>query len=697
MFDSTTDDVAGEAPQASTAAAAPQILRLDAPAELPLGASFALSLQSDIALPLNLKALIVAAPQAKTYRQVMIVDKPTRVLDPFIVRGRLAETGLPLGQRLVYKLALQNAEGLVGTYRSWSFVVVAAAVPDGDGEAQENDLTDDDTGVAADGDSEPEGEGEDSILCRSCSANAPCPTGYSCDSVGGVGVCVQDCLQILRIPAKPVGLCPDGFSCTVTPSNPRCLPNTLSYSCSANTLYGIDSCARERLIAECRDGQVCDAVRGSCQDPPVDGDSDGTDTRCRVGSTCCNADGFWQAQGTLCREGGKEVCLESVCSAEHACVERVRAGFCYIANLGCMESGQSSPVNSCLACDGKAPHTLTALAEGAVCDDGNACTTNDTCQKEVCVPGAALVCIEDRNPCTKAVCDPFLGCQQQPQSDIACPSPGPCAVTGVCKEGTCAVGRIAADCTPCTNSPASSEDACLRGACVSRRTGEPFRCPGACPQTTTDKITRLKVPQTSVCIDAYEASLIADKGTQSVVLGSVEADYGSCPAADGTSGSCTYSLSVQAQEGIRASRYLNWPRAAELCRLAGARLCSVREWQTACGGPAALAYPYGTAYKAAVCVDSSYFTGTNPLPQIKGLAASCETGGGAFDMVGNVEEWLEDSDGFSDGHYIAGGSCNTQNASCKTLIRDYGSNGAAQRGVRCCQDVPEGTDAAGAR
>src|SRR5207249_4118659 len=53
-------------------------------------------------------------------------------------------------------------------------------------------------------------------------------------------------------------------------------------------------------------------------------------------------------------------------------------------------------------------------AAGTVCDDGNACTTGDTCSDGVCV-GAALSC-DDGNPCTDDSCDPATGCVSTPNT-----------------------------------------------------------------------------------------------------------------------------------------------------------------------------------------------------------------------------------------------------------------------------------------
>jgi hypothetical protein len=43
------------------------------------------------------------------------------------------------------------------------------------------------------------------------------------------------------------------------------------------------------------------------------------------------------------------------------------------------------------------------------CDDGNACTANDTCAAGACVAGPAVVCA-DGLACTADSCDPASGC-----------------------------------------------------------------------------------------------------------------------------------------------------------------------------------------------------------------------------------------------------------------------------------------------
>ena len=79
-----------------------------------------------------------------------------------------------------------------------------------------------------------------------------------------------------------------------------------------------------------------------------------------------------------------------------------------------------------------------AVPEATVCNDGNACTTNDTCAAGSCVGGAASNC-DDGNACTDNSCDPLLGCVLTNNS-AAC-SDGDTATCGdACTGGVCLPG-----------------------------------------------------------------------------------------------------------------------------------------------------------------------------------------------------------------------------------------------------------------
>lgn len=84
--------------------------------------------------------------------------------------------------------------------------------------------------------------------------------------------------------------------------------------------------------------------------------------------------------------------------------------------------------------------------------------------------------------------------------------------------------------------------------------------------------------------------------------------------------------------GVKPSTCISWFQAAQACALAGKRLPTNQEWQQAAAGTPAAAGDNGTT-------DCNTATG---LPSNTGARANCKSAWGAFDMVGNVAEWVGD-------------------------------------------------------
>jgi hypothetical protein len=73
------------------------------------------------------------------------------------------------------------------------------------------------------------------------------------------------------------------------------------------------------------------------------------------------------------------------------------------------------------------------------CNDGNACTANDTCGGGTCNPGTAVVC-NDNNPCTDDTCDASAGCVYTNNTAPCGVSGNACVTGGTCGGGTCQPG-----------------------------------------------------------------------------------------------------------------------------------------------------------------------------------------------------------------------------------------------------------------
>jgi sulfatase modifying factor 1 len=157
------------------------------------------------------------------------------------------------------------------------------------------------------------------------------------------------------------------------------------------------------------------------------------------------------------------------------------------------------------------------------------------------------------------------------------------------------------------------------------------------------------------------------------------------------------------------SGYLDGPSAARACANAGKRLCSEREWLTACRGQQNRDFPYGDRYvpgacnvmrrshPAAILHDDASIghldprlnltrDDDGPLLRKTGASPRCASRWGddaIYDMVGNLDEWIADPAGtFMGGFYARQTSkgCHSRITSHAYGYYDY------SLGTRCCRD-----------
>lgn len=150
--------------------------------------------------------------------------------------------------------------------------------------------------------------------------------------------------------------------------------------------------------------------------------------------------------------------------------------------------------------------------------------------------------------------------------------------------------------------------------------------------------------------------------------------------------------------------------AREACRAAGKRLCREDEWVQACKGQRGTKFPYGDDYRQGVCnvfrhdhpariLHGDFSTGLSdprlnmvtldgePLLQKTGDNTKCKSVWGqdaVYDMVGNLDEWVDDPAGaFVGGFYSRNtrNGCEARVGSHPTSYFDY------SLGFRCCADL----------
>jgi sulfatase modifying factor 1 len=127
---------------------------------------------------------------------------------------------------------------------------------------------------------------------------------------------------------------------------------------------------------------------------------------------------------------------------------------------------------------------------------------------------------------------------------------------------------------------------------------------------------------------------------------------------------------------------VTWYEAKAMCESVGKRLCTFHEWTLACRGPQGLRYMYSQEYNGMLCnsestVDAPQRIGDNP--------ATCVSGYGVYDMLGNVWEWVSPSG--NEAVSIRGGAWSSSRcAECALKFWEGKPDTQSNRaGFRCCR------------
>jgi formylglycine-generating enzyme required for sulfatase activity len=164
-------------------------------------------------------------------------------------------------------------------------------------------------------------------------------------------------------------------------------------------------------------------------------------------------------------------------------------------------------------------------------------------------------------------------------------------------------------------------DAVLAGTvCLDRYEASVWRVPN--PTTTNASLVR-KIQLGR----ATTADLAAGGATR---LGTASDDYAPC-ADNGQN--CANDIYAVSLPSLLPSAFITWFQAQEACANAGKRLPTSAEWQVAANGTP----DPGPDDHATTCN-----TANNATTTLTGARSACVSARGAFDMVGNVAEWVAD-------------------------------------------------------
>lgn len=235
------------------------------------------------------------------------------------------------------------------------------------------------------------------------------------------------------------------------------------------------------------------------------------------------------------------------------------------------------------------------------------------------------------------------------------------------------------------------------------------------------------------CVDRYEAVLL-DKATGMALsafyppsrrqaesveriwstmrfeMGNEQAQRMDLPLLPGWQKQRDFEPRAVSRKGVVPQGYASGAQAALACRNAGKRLCTLEEWRTACRGERDEPFPYGSTYApgrcnvfreghpAAILHKDPTIGHSDPrlnLVEVEGArllrrtgqTAACQSawGGDAIaDLVGNLDEWVDDPEGT----FVGGFYARSTKEGCMARVTthpfgyfDYST------GVRCCADA----------
>jgi|GEM_PF-5729462 len=293
-----------------------------------------------------------------------------------------------------------------------------------------------------------------------CTENDACLDGQC---VGDPLICAQGTNPCVAT------VCERGKGCTAT-------RNTIAPCDDGDTCTVGDTCADGTCKAgdplTCNDDNVCtsdECKEGGCKFTPLAGPCDDGNP-CTLNDACeggaCAAAGW-----NPCDDLADQACQRKVCDPVEGCTyEPLPDGdpcddgnACTLGDY-CVGGTCTGPIDRpCVDAD---PCTLDGCKPSAgcwfqqvetngACDDGDPCTTGETCQGGVC-KGTAVVCNDD-DPCTVDFCDPLGGgCAAEPLDGLACSDGNPCTLGDTCKGGVCKSGLS----LPCDDGNPCTTDSC---------------------------------------------------------------------------------------------------------------------------------------------------------------------------------------------------------------------------------------------
>lgn len=416
--------------------------------------------------------------------------------------------------------------------------------------------------------SKPACQCQKSADCAQFAPENPCLGEMFCDKA--YGQCKLNPVSVVFCASDKDTACltnqcdPKTAKCALTPSNEGGICQADSTWCTSPDTCKVGKCVAGDNQCGCKgDGDcqlstvsnlctakyTCNKASGKCEAVP------GGVVKCEGGTQCaplkCDpSDGKCKpnpvANGVLCEKDGK-VCSKDQCD-KGQCVKVAELCQCW-EDADCTPYDDGDLCTGALFCDKSGPTPLcktkqasqvtcdvsgdttcsknlcdpktgkcsaTAVANTTPCDDGDACTTNDTCANGTCVPGVAVLCA--KKICQQTSCEPASGCTFKAlANETKCDDGDFCTTGTVCKGGVCDAGAE----TKCDDGNPCTVDACnsVAGQCTSKPATVGVACGDAnvCGvERSCDAVGVCKAP--SATKDGLGAGLWTAPGAEVVAL-----------------------------------------------------------------------------------------------------------------------------------------------------------------------------------
>lgn len=295
---------------------------------------------------------------------------------------------------------------------------------------------------------------------------APCRADADCRRAGGTGKCLSfgSNGSFCGETCSGDGDCPEEFGCV----QGQCVPDSgtcgcsdialelgASTNCTLSNSFG--TCTGERFCgaggltacnARTPAKDICNGVDDDCNATPDDAAGNCDDSNVCTKDQCNGAAGCANTpQAGTCSDGDSctsfDTCVNGTCQGTPSCA--------------CQNASDCTtpPPGKALACVTPSCNSGACVyaPKTGSCNDGDACTLNDTCNDGAC-GGTAKNC-DDGNPCTNDSCLANGTCSNVARTG-SCEDGNPCTTNDVCTGGIC--GGTALNCS-------NLDDACHIGVC----------------------------------------------------------------------------------------------------------------------------------------------------------------------------------------------------------------------------------------